>query len=94
MSVVSVQTLFGTLDEKQLKSLKGGVEEIVDCMRRSKALSQSVSDIISAVHDETKVPKKLIRRMAKVQYEQTLQEEIAEFKEFEALLETINNIKV
>lgn len=91
--VDSVQTLFGTFDAKQLKSLKDSVDEIVICMGKSKALSESIRDIIGATHDELKIPKKIIRRMAKVQYNQSLQEEVAEFKEFEALFEGITDVK-
>lgn len=88
-----VQTLYGTFDEKQLKSLKGYIDEIVVCMTRSKATSQSMADMLSLAHDELKIPKKIIRRMAKVQYNQSLQEEVAEFKEFEALFESIKDVK-
>jgi hypothetical protein len=88
-----VQTLYGTFDEKQLKSLRGYIEEIVVCMTRAKATTESMSDVIGLAHDELKIPKKIIRRMAKVQYNQSLQEEVAEFKEFEALFESIKDIK-
>jgi hypothetical protein len=88
-----VQTLYGTFDEKQLKALKGYIEEIVLCMSRAKSTSQSMADMVSLAHDELKIPKKIIKRMAKVQYNQSLQEEVAEFKEFEALLESIKDVK-
>ena len=88
-----VQTLYGTLDEKQLRSLKGFVEEMVICMSKTKMLSQSMADIVSLANDELKIPKKIIKRMAKVQYNQSLQVEVAEFKEFEALIESIQSVK-
>ena len=88
-----VQTVYGTFDEKQLKSLKGYIEEMVVCMSRVKATNQSMADIIGLAHDELKIPKKIIRRMAKVHYNQSLQEEVAEFKEFEALFESIRDVK-
>ena len=52
-----------------------------------------MGDIVGLAHDELKIPKKIIKRMAKVQYNQSLQEEVAEFKEFEALLESIKDVK-
>lgn len=88
-----VQTLYGTLDEKQLRSLKGFIEEMVVCMSKTKMLSQSMADIVSLANDELKIPKKIIKRMAKVQYNQSLQVEVAEFKEFEALIESIQSVK-
>ena len=91
--VDKVQTLYGDFDEKQLKSLKGFIEEIIVCMTRAKSNAQSMGDIVNLAHDELKIPKKIIKRMAKVQFNQSLPDEIAEFKEFEALLEGIKDVK-
>jgi hypothetical protein len=91
--VNQVQTLYGTFDEKQLKSLKGYIEEMVVCMSRVKSTTQSMNDIVGLAHDELNIPKKIIKRMAKVQFNQSLQEEVAEFKEFEALFESIKDVK-
>ena len=88
-----VTTLYGTFDEKQLRSLKGYVEEIGVCMSRNKATAESMADIINIAYDELKIPKKIIKRMAKVQHNQSLQSEVAEFKEFEALFESIRDVK-
>ena len=62
-------------------------------MSKTKMLSQSMADIVSLANDELKIPKKIIKRMAKVQYNQSLQVEVAEFKEFEALIESIQSVK-
>lgn len=91
--VNQVTTLYGTFDEKQLRSLKGYVEEIGVCMSRNKATAESMADIINIAYDELKIPKKIIKRMAKVQHNQSLQSEVAEFKEFEALFESIRDVK-
>jgi hypothetical protein len=48
---------------------------------------------VDAAHDTFKIPKKIIKRIAKVQHNQSLQEEVAEFKEFEALFEGITEVK-
>jgi len=88
-----VTTLYGTFDEKQLKSLKGYIEEIGVCISRNKATAESMADIVNLAFDELKIPKKIIKRMAKVQYNQSLQSEVAEFKEFEALFESIRDVK-
>ena len=91
--VDKVQTLFGDFDEKQLKSLKGYIDELVVSMSRQKATTQSMSDIIALANDELKLPKKIIRKMAKIQYNQSLSDEVAEFKEVEALIEGIKDVK-
>ena len=91
--MTQVTTLYGTFDEKQLKSLKGYIEEICVCLARNKATTESMADIVNLAYDELNIPKKIIKRMAKVQYKQSLQTEVAEFKEFEALFESIQEVK-
>jgi hypothetical protein len=89
----TIQTLFGTFDDQQLKALKGAVDEIVLVMNKQDALKIEMNDIVNATHDTLKVPKKIIKRMAKVQYKQSFQTEVAESKEFEALFEGITEVK-
>ena len=89
----TVQTLFGTFNDDQLKSLKGSVEEINHAMSVIEVQNNQIKDIVNATFDSLKVPKKIIKRMAKVYYNQSLQTEVAEFKEFEALFEGITEVK-
>jgi len=89
----TVQTLFGTFDDDQLKALKGAIEEINHSMNLIDVQNTQIKDIVNATYDSLKVPKKIIKRMAKVYYNQSLQTEVAEFKEFEALFEGITEVK-
>jgi hypothetical protein len=89
----TVQTLFGTFNDEQLKVLKGAIGEINVAQQQIELKNATIKDIVDATYDSLKVPKKIIKRMAKVQYNQSLQEEIAEFKEFEALFEGITEVK-
>jgi hypothetical protein len=89
----TVQTLFGTFNDTQLKALKGAVEEINHAMSVVEVQNNQIKDIVNATYDSLKVPKKIIKRMAKVYYNQSLQTEVAEFKEFEALFEGITEVK-
>ena len=89
----TIQTLFGTFDEKQLKELKGAITEINDYQNSIKVKQNQIKEIVDVTFDNLKIPKKLIKRMAKVYLNQSLQEEVAEFKEFEALFEGITEIK-
>jgi hypothetical protein len=43
--------------------------------------------------DNSKIPKKIIARMAKVYHKQSFQEEVAQHKEFESLFEGITEVK-
>jgi hypothetical protein len=89
----TITTQFGTFDEIQLKALKGVIEEINHATRQIEAHNSQIKDIVDAAHDTFKIPKKIIKRIAKVQHNQSLQEEVAEFKEFEALFEGITEVK-
>jgi hypothetical protein len=89
----TVQTLFGTFDDKQLKELKGAISEINEHMFNIKQKQNQIKEIVDVTFENLKIPKKIIKRMAKVYYNQSLQEEVAEFKEFEALFEGITEVK-
>jgi hypothetical protein len=91
--MTTVQTLFGTFDENQLKTLAGAIDEMVLVMHRMDSEKESMKDIIDATYDNLKLPKKIIRKMAKVKYKQSFQSEVAEHKEFEALFEGISEVK-
>lgn len=90
--MTTIQTLFGTFNDEQLKALKGALDEMNDVMFKQEQLSTSMKDILTATHDTLKVPKKILRKMARVQYKQNFDTEVAESKEFEALFEGINNL--
>lgn len=89
----SVHTLFGTFDEKQLKALRGYIDEIVLCMNRTKSNNESIGDILDLANDELNLPKKIIRKIANYEFKQSLSSDVAEFKEVEALIEGIKDAK-
>ena len=91
--MTTIQTLFGTFDDKQLKELLGDITEINEHQYHIKVKQNQIKEIVDVTFDNLKIPKKLIKRMAKVYMNQSLQEEVAEFKEFEALFEGITEIK-
>jgi hypothetical protein len=84
-----VNTLFGSFDEKQLKALRSYVDEIVVHMNRNQSNNEAIKSIVEVANEELKVPKKIVKRMAKTQFKQSFQTEVAESKEFEALFEAI-----
>ena len=91
--MTKVNTLFGSFDDKQLKQLKGYVDEAVMYMNRNKTNNEAMNDIVNVAHDELKIPKKIIKRMAKTQFKQSFESEVAESKEFEALFESMKEVK-
>ena len=91
--MTKVNTLFGSYDDEQLKKLKGYVDEMVLHMNRNQSNNDAMKDIVDAAHEELEVPKKIIKRMAKTQFKNSFQTEVAESKEFEALFESMLDIK-
>lgn len=91
--MTKVNTLFGSFDEEQLKKLKGYVDEMVMYHNRNKSNTEAMGDIVNIANDELNIPKKIIKRMAKTQFKNSFQTEVAESKEFEALFESMNEVK-
>jgi hypothetical protein len=90
---MTVQTLFGTFTDEQLKTLKGAIDEIVIVMYKMDANKTELKDIMDSTFDTLKIPKKILRKMARVQYKQSFQEEVTESKEFETLFEGMTEVK-
>ena len=91
--MTKVSTLFGDFDDVKLKQLKGYVDEVVLHMNRNQSNNEAIKDIINVANEELKVPKKIVKRMAKTQFKQSFQTEIAEDKEFEALFESMIEVR-
>lgn len=91
--MTKVNTLFGDFDNDALKKLKGYVDEAVLHMHRNDANNAAIKDIVDAANEELKIPKKIIKRMAKVQHKNSFQTEVAEYKEFEALYESMVEVR-
>ena len=90
---LKINTLYGTFDEEQLKNLKGNIEEVVICMTKIQALNESIADIVNLSFDATKIPKKIIKKMAKVKFKQNFSTEVAESAEFETLYGAVQEVK-
>jgi len=90
---ITIQTIYGTLDEKQLKELKGAIQEIDNYFNEIANKQNLIKEIIEVSADNTKIPKKIIAKMAKVYHKQSFQEEVAQHKEFESLFEGITEVK-
>ena len=90
---LQVNTLYGTFNENQLKDLKSNIEEIVICLSRIQAQNESIRDIVDLTYDQFKIPKKIVKKMARSKFKQNFQIEVAENSEFETLYESLQEIK-
>ena len=62
--MTTIQTLFGTFDDKQLKELLGAITEINEHQYHIKVKQNQIKEIVDVTFDNLKIPKKLIKRMA------------------------------
>jgi hypothetical protein len=62
-------------------------------MNRNASNTEAIKDIVNVANDELKIPKKIVKRMAKTQFKQSFESEVAESKEFEALFESMKDVK-
>lgn len=85
----TVISSFGTFTDKELAFLKGGMKELSDVFTMQEAQRDTVKEIISRVHEELKIPKKIIRKMANTWHKSNYNEVVAEQQEFEALYESV-----
>jgi hypothetical protein len=83
--MTTVNTLYGTFNEDDLKSIYSCLNEISNEMSIIDQHKEAIKDIMSAMNDAHNIPKKVIRRLAKAQHKNSFQEELAEDNEFEAL---------
>jgi hypothetical protein len=83
--MTTVTTLYGSFDENQLKSIRDALSEISNEMTVIDSHKEAIKDVIDALYDNFKIPKKVLRRMAKTHHKQSFQEEVTEDNEFEAL---------
>lgn len=90
---LTIQTIYGTLDEKQLKELKGAIEEINNYLNEIEQRQKLIKEILDVTQGNTGIPKKVTSRLAKVYHKQSFQQEVDEHKEFESLFESITEIK-
>jgi len=89
-----VDTLYGTFDDKQLKSINDALDEIGVAMTMQIAQRNQIKAIIDQLHEELpSLPKKVVRKMAKVKFNESFETEVAENNEFEALFEGIKAVQ-
>ena len=89
---VTIQTLYGTFDEKQLKELKSAINEIDAEMSKIDGLNEYISDICEVTHQSLGIPKKIVKKLAVSKHKQNLAQVVAEHNELESLFEAIDKV--
>jgi hypothetical protein len=60
--MTAVTTLYGSFDENQLKSIRDALSEISNEMSVIDSHKEAIKDVIDALYDNFKIPKKVLRR--------------------------------
>jgi hypothetical protein len=90
---MQVNTIFGDFKEDDLKIVRDGIEEISNHFRKIDDENQAIKDIVDSLYDQYKLPKKIIKRLAKVYFKQNFSQQVVEDKEFEALYVGVTEVK-
>lgn len=71
------------------KAIRDALREISSSLTRVEAERDYIKECIKTVAEKYEIPKKTLRRMAKVYHNQNYNKEQEEFEEFETLYETV-----
>lgn len=88
-----VNTIFGDFKEDDLKIIRDAIEEISLHYQKIETENQAIKDIVNSVYDQYKLPKKIVKRLAKVHHKNTFSQQVVEDKEFEALYIGVSEAK-
>jgi hypothetical protein len=91
--MADVDTLYGTFSENDLKGIKDALSEMSNEMSIIEGHKEAMKDIVDAVYDKYKLPKKIINRLAKAYHKQSFQEEVQLDNEFEAIYVGVTEAK-
>lgn len=89
---ITIQTLYGTFDEKQLKELKSAINEIDAEMTKIDGLNEYIADICEVTHQNLGIPKKIVKKLAVSKHKQNLAQVVAEHNELESLFDAIDKV--
>lgn len=71
------------------KRLKGGLDEMVDCLTKISAIREHQKQVVAHLHEEFDIPKKLLTKAARTMFEDNYQKVAAEAEDFDTLVETL-----
>ena len=76
--------------EADRKKLMDAMKEISNCYVRIESERELVNEILTELDEKLDIPKKYLRRLARLYHNQNMSEAKAEWEELEALYEVVN----
>jgi len=80
----------GALTDEDRKTIKKAMYEMHDSMTRVEAERDLMKDIITKIHEETGLSKKVFRRLSKTYHKASFSQEVEEHNYFEEVYEVLN----
>lgn len=71
------------------QAIKNALQEISNCLTRVEAERDLIKDILQTVQDNQKIPKKYVRKLAKIFHKQNYEELQQEQEDIDSLYETL-----
>lgn len=85
----TIESVFGTLTEEQITVLKNGIREMSDLMTIMDSQREAMKETINSLFEDVKIPKKIIRKMAKTYHKSNYSEVVMENSEFQTIYEGV-----
>jgi hypothetical protein len=83
----SIASTFGNFTDDELNRLKKAVRELSDVYTMQEAQRETVKEIIAGVYEDLKIPKSIIRKIAKAYHKRNYDAIMAENEEFSLFYE-------
>jgi hypothetical protein len=93
MNNTAVNTMFGNFKVEDLRAIHDALNEISNEMHVIQSHKESIKDVLNVLYDNYKIPKKVLRRLAKTHHKNSFQEEVSLDNEFEALYTGLKDAK-
>lgn len=91
MSTKTIASSFGNLTDKEIEKIKNSLKECSTVFTLMEAQRDTLKNIINDLHEEVKIPKKIIRMLAQTYHKQNFSEVVAEQEEFELIFDGVVN---
>jgi hypothetical protein len=89
----TVVSTFGTFSDKELETLKKGIKEMSDIFTMQEAQRDALKEAINHIYEELKIPKRIIRKVAKTYHMRNYSEVVVENEEFALFYEGVTENK-
>jgi hypothetical protein len=85
----TIASVFGTLSDEEITKLKTGIREMSDLMTIMDSQKSAMKETLDSLFEDIKIPKKILRKLAKSYHQNNYSEVVLENSEFQTLYEGV-----